>query len=183
MAAPSSSDCRGWGVSKAYPQYSARDGEVQTLEARINSCFERSVNGRALPVDSKEMKAIVAYMDWLSIDVPKDVFGRGTPKFEGPNRKADVKRGELVYDEFCLSCHGKNGDGYQSKSAGSAGSHVVPALWGPHSYNNGAGTNRLLTTAAFIHSNMPLGARWDHPVITIDDAYDVAGYLSSKPRP
>lgn len=171
------------GVSKAYPKYSAREGEVRTLEARINSCFERSVNGRALPVDSKEMKAIVAYMDWLSTDVPKDVFGRGTPKFEGPNRKADVKRGELVYDEFCLSCHGKNGDGYQSKSAGSTGNHVVPALWGSHSYNNGAGTNRLLTTAAFIHSNMPLGARWDHPVITIDDAYDVAGYLSSKPRP
>jgi len=43
--------------------------------------------------------------------------------------------------------------------------------------------NRLLTTAAFIHSNMPLGTPWNHPAITNEDAYDVAGYLSSRERP
>jgi len=43
--------------------------------------------------------------------------------------------------------------------------------------------NRLLTTAAFIRSNMPLGTSWNRPAITNEDAYDVAAYLSSRERP
>jgi thiosulfate dehydrogenase len=171
------------GVSQAYPQYRAREDKVQGLEKRINGCFERSLSGKELPADSREMKAMVAYIGWLSKNMPKEVTGLGTPKFEGPNRKADVKNGEQAYDQFCMSCHGKNGNGYQSMSAGSSGSHVVPALWGASSYNNGAGMNRLLTTAAFIQSNMPLGTVWNHPVLTNEDVYDITGYLSSKKRP
>lgn len=169
------------GVSQMYPQYRGREDKVAGLEERINGCFERSLNGKAMAVDSREMKAIVAYVNWLSKDLPKDAFGLATPKFEGPNRKADVKKGEEVYNRACMSCHGKNGDGYQS--AGGSGSYVAPALWGANSYNNGAGMNRLLTTAAFIHSNMPLGTVWNHPAITNEDTYDVAAYLSSKERP
>ncbi|MDD2308786.1 MAG: cytochrome c peroxidase [Desulfuromonadaceae bacterium] len=171
------------GVSQAYPQYRGREDQVQGLEKRINGCFERSLNGGEMAADSREMKAMVAYVDWLSKDMPKKVSGLGTPKYEGPNRKADVKKGGQMYNRFCMSCHGENGDGYQSMSAGGSGSHVAPALWGANSYNNGAGMNRLLTTAAFIQSNMPLGTVWNHPAITNEDAYDVAGYLSSKERP
>jgi len=171
------------GVSQAYPQYRGREDRVESLETRINGCFERSLNGKALPANGKEMKAIVAYMNWLSKDLPKGVAGLGTPPYEGPDRKADVKNGEQAYDRFCMSCHGKDGNGYQSLSAGSSGNHVVPALWGAGSYNNGAGMNRLLTTAAFIQGNMPLGTAWTHPAITNEDAYDIAGYLSSMTRP
>ncbi|MDY0219942.1 MAG: cytochrome c peroxidase [Desulfobacterium sp.] len=171
------------GVSQMYPQYRGREDKVAGLEERINGCFERSMNGKAMAVDSREMKAMVAYINWLSKDMPKNVFGLVTPKFEGPNRKADVKKGEQMYNRFCMSCHGKNGDGYQSISAGGSGSHVAPALWGANSYNNGAGMNRVLTNAAFVHSNMPLGTVWNHPAITIEDSYDVAAYLSSKERP
>lgn len=171
------------GVSQAYPQYRGREDQVQGLEQRINGCFERSLNGKALPADSREMKAMVAYMGWLSKDMPKEVAGLGTAKYEAPYRKADVKIGERAYDRFCMSCHGKNGNGYQSMSSGSSGSHVVPALWGASSYNDGAGMNRLLTTAAFIQGNMPLGTTWTHPAISTEDAYDIAGYLSSRKRP
>ena len=171
------------GVSPVYPQYRGREDKVQGLEERINGCFERSLNGKAMAVDSREMKAMVAYVNWLSKDLPKDVFGLGTPKYEGPNRKADVKIGGEAYNRFCLSCHGDNGDGYQSMSAGVSGSHIAPALWGANSYNNSAGTNRLLTAAAFIHSNMSLGTPWNRPAITNEDAYDIAAYLSSKERP
>lgn len=171
------------GASQVYPQYRGREDKVQGIEERINGCFERSLNGKAMAVDSREMQAMVAYVNWLSKDLPKDVYGLGTPKYEGPNRKADGQKGEEVYKQFCMSCHGENGDGYQSMSAGGSGSHVVPALWGATSYNNGAGMNRLLTTAAFIHSNMPLGTPWNRPAITNEDAYDVAASLSSKERP
>ena len=171
------------GVSQAYPQYRGREDQVQGLEARINGCFERSLNGKALATESREMRAIVAYMNWLSKDMPKNASGLGLAKFEGPNRKADAARGQEVYNRFCMSCHGGNGDGYQSMSAGRSGGHVAPALWGASSYNFGAGMNRLLTTAAFIHGNMPLGTPWNHPAISNEDAYDVAACLSSKERP
>jgi cytochrome c peroxidase len=171
------------GVSQMYPQYRAREDQEQGLEARINGCFERSLNGKALPVKSREMKAMVAYIDWLSEDMPKNVDGLGTPKFEGPNRRADLVSGEAVYARACMSCHGENGEGYQSMSSDASGNYVAPALWGPNSYNNGAGMNRLLTAAAFVHSNMPLGTQWNHPAVSKEDAYDVAGYLSSKQRP
>ncbi|PKO32661.1 MAG: cytochrome C peroxidase [Betaproteobacteria bacterium HGW-Betaproteobacteria-7] len=171
------------GVTQAYPQYRGREDQVQGLEPRINGCFERSLNGKALPVDSKEMKAMVAYIGWLSKDMPKKVAGLGMPKYEAPSRKADVQQGEQAYERFCMSCHGKDGNGYQSLSASSSGSRVVPALWGAGSYNNGAGMNRLLTTAAFIQGNMPLGTTWTHPAISNEEAYDIAGYISSRNRP
>jgi thiosulfate dehydrogenase len=41
------------GVWGQFPQYRAREGAVVTLEDRINGCMERSMNGRALPLDSR----------------------------------------------------------------------------------------------------------------------------------
>lgn len=56
-------------------------------------------------------------------------------------------------------------------------------MWGPDSFNNGAGMDRLLTAAAFAQHNMPIGTTFAAPVLTDDDAYDVAGYVGSQPRP
>jgi thiosulfate dehydrogenase len=36
-----------------------------TLEDRINGCFRRSMNGTPLAVESADMKAMVAYFDWM----------------------------------------------------------------------------------------------------------------------
>lgn len=171
------------GVSQAYPQYRGREDEEQGLEKRINGCFERSLNGKMLAEDSKEMKAMVAYMDWLSKDMGKDTKGLGTPAFTPPERRANVEHGEQLYQRLCLSCHGADGNGYQSVSAGRRGDHVIPALWGNNSYNNGAGMNRILTSAPFIRANMPLGTPWNAPVVSVEEAYDIAGYLSSRERP
>lgn len=171
------------GASQAYPQYRGREDEVQSLEQRINGCFERSLNGKAVPVDSKEMRAMVVYIDWLSKDMTKETYGLGTPRFEGPNRKGDVARGEQRYALFCMSCHGGNGEGYQVVTLPESSSYVAPPLWGDGSYNVGAGMNRLLTTAAFIQSNMPLGTAWNKPALANEDVYDIAAYLSSKERP
>ncbi len=171
------------GVSQKYPQYRAREDKEAGLEERINGCFERSMNGKALPTDSEEMKAMVAYMDWLSEDMPEDTYGLGTPEFQEPDRKADVENGKEMYNRFCMSCHGEDGQGYQSMASNDGGNRIAPALWGENSYNNGAGMNRLLTNAAFVRSNMPLGTVWNYPAITTEDAYDIGGYLSSKERP
>jgi thiosulfate dehydrogenase len=43
--------------------------------------------------------------------------------------------------------------------------------------------SRLLTAAAYARHNMPLGTRFDAPVLTDEQAYDVAGYIISQNRP
>jgi thiosulfate dehydrogenase len=55
-----------FGLVELFPQYSARLGAEITIEDRVNSCMSRSMNGRALPLDSLEMQAIVAYIRFLS---------------------------------------------------------------------------------------------------------------------
>ncbi len=37
------------GVPYAYPQFKARASKEMSLEEQINECFERSLNGKALP--------------------------------------------------------------------------------------------------------------------------------------
>jgi thiosulfate dehydrogenase len=43
--------------------------------------------------------------------------------------------------------------------------------------------SRLLTAAAYALHNMPLGIKFDVPVLTDEQAYDVAGYIVSHERP
>ena len=170
------------GIWGQFPRYRGREGDVVTLEIRINGCMERSLNGRALPPEGREMKAFLAYMKWLSTGIPDraKLVGAGTLSVREPGRAADLRRGAKVYADFCAACHGDNGQGQRAESG--AG-YQFPPLWGPDTFNNGAGMDRLLTAAAFVKHNMPVGTAFDAPLLTDDDAYDVAGYLSSQPRP
>jgi thiosulfate dehydrogenase len=60
---------------------------------------------------------------------------------------------------------------------------MMPALWGPGSYNDGAGMARLINFANFVHFNMPHDADYLNPQLTIEQAWDVAAYVLSQPRP
>ncbi len=173
------------GVWAVFPQYRARENEVSTLEERVNGCMERSMNGRPLPLDSVEMKAMLGYMKWASAAVPvgASVAGAGTKPIKEPNRPADPERGARVYAEVCASCHGDDGQGVRNGTKGDRLGYQFPPLWGPDSYNDGAGMYRLLTAAAFVKHNMPLGTTHDRPAIGDEDAYDVAAFINSRPRP
>ncbi len=163
-----------WGV---FPEFRARNARVNLLEDRINDCFERSANGRALPLDSPEMRAIMAYMQWVSRGVPvgQSVPGRGFQRLPaGP--VVDPVRGAAVYAQKCALCHGAQGEGLR----GAAAELAVPPLWGPRSFNVGAGMGRLSTAAAFVKANMPLGQGGS---LSDEDAWDVAAFFTSQPRP
>jgi len=170
------------GVWGQFPQYRGREGEVVTLEDRINGCMERSMNGRALPLSGREMKAYLAYMKWLSTGVPDGatLVGGGVLAVKEPRRAADVGHGKRVFEQVCAACHGTNGLG--QRAATGAG-YQFPPFWGPDSYNNGAGMARLLSAAAFLKSNMPLGTTYAAPALSDEDAYDVAGFINSAERP
>jgi thiosulfate dehydrogenase len=170
------------GVWGQFPQYRGREGAVDTLEERINGCMERSMNGRALPLESREMKAFSSYMRWLSTGVPDGakLNGAGTLRIKEPDRVADPGRGVEIYTKVCAACHGADGSGQRAQNGLG---YQFPPLWGADSYNNGAGMSRILTAAGYALHNMPLGTRFDTPFLTDGEAYDVAGYIVSQKRP
>jgi thiosulfate dehydrogenase len=170
------------GVWGQFPQYRAREGAVDTVEERINGCMERSMNGRALPLESREMRAFSSYMRWLSTGIPDGakLVGAGTLRIKEPTRAADLGHGAHVFSQTCAACHGADGLGQRAQTG--AG-YQFPPLWGPDSYNNGAGMSRLLTAAAYARHNMPIGTTYTAPVLTDEEAYDVAAYLIGQQRP
>lgn len=169
-------------VASTYPKYRPRSGTEETIEKRVNDCFERSLNGDALANDSKEMKAIVAYINWLGKDVPKGESpkGAGLVELAFMDRAASPEKGKMIYEQKCVVCHGAGGEGILN-TEGKA--WIYPPLWGEKSYNEGAGLYRLSRFAGYVKANMPLGASYSEPQLTDEEAWDVAAYVNSLAHP
>ncbi|MES2003520.1 MAG: c-type cytochrome [Bacteroidota bacterium] len=176
-----------WGnnygaVASTYPKYRERSGHIESIEKRVNDCLERSLNGQALDSSSKEMRAMVAYIKWLGNEIPKGVKPRGSgimqPAFL--QRAADPEKGKTVYTANCERCHGRNGEGQMNIDNAT---YQYPPLWGAHSYNNGAGLFRLSRLAGYVKSNMPNPTNYHTPLLTDEEAWDVAAFINSQPRP
>lgn len=173
------------GIASFFPTYVGRENKIETIEERINGCFERSMNGKKLPVSSKEMKAMVAYIRFLSIGTPagKRIAGQGFVNMTFPHRAADLEKGKEIYFNHCAVCHGQNGEGKRQGKEGDGRGYLYPPLWGKDSYNDGAGMYRLLTATRFIKANMPYDTSFNNPLLSDEEAFDVAAYINSLPRP
>lgn len=174
-----------FGLCGDFPKYSARAGAEISIEDRVNSCMSRSMNGRAMPADAPEMQAFVAYIKFLSTGVPPDqrIPGLGAGNIPELDRAADPVRGRAVYVAKCQDCHNTDGSGIRRSLPTTDLGYMVPPLWGTDSFNSGAGMNRLITAANFVHSNMPQGADYLNPVLSTHDAWNVAAFVVSQPRP
>ena len=158
-------------MANIFPLYNKRAGRVISLQEKFQECFTRSENGSPLPRDSEEMKALTAYVDWLSRDGVKGhaYEGRGFVKL--PALTGDPGKGKTIYASQCSSCHGVDGAGFPP---------VLPPLWGQNSYSDGAGMDHPEKMAAFLIHNMPL----NHPdTLTPQDAFNVAAFVHTMPRP
>ena len=91
-----------------------------------------------------------------------------------PIAKLDRARGEAIYRERCTSCHGQDGQGVQ------VGDKKAGPLWGPQSWNDGAGAARVYTLAGIIRYMMPY---LNPGSLTDEQAQQVAAFITSKPRP
>jgi len=178
---------KAWGnnyfaVSSTYPKIRARSGKLESKEKRINDCFERSLNGQAIDSTSKEMRAMVAYMDWLGSDVEKKHIPKGTGiyKIKFLKRAADPVKGKEVYTQQCQSCHQANGQGVLAEGGKF---YTYPPLWGVHSYNKGAGLYRLSNLAGYVKLNMPLGVSYQNTQLSDEEAWDLAAFINSQLRP
>ena len=174
-----------FGLYGDFPKYSTRTAAEITIEDRLNSCMTRSMNGRPIPNDAPEMQALVAYIKFLSTGVPagQKVPGLGTGTMPELDRAADPVRGQAVYAQNCSVCHAPDGLGVRRSLPTTDLGYMIPPLWGPDSFNDGAGMSRLITAANFIHFNMPHGTDYLNPQLTPEQAWDVAAYMVSRPRP
>jgi len=179
---------KSWGnnygaVAANYPKFRDRSGSIETVYKRVSDCMERSLNGKTLDSNSREMQAMMAYIKWVGHAVEKDSIPEGSG-IQPPvylERAASPEKGSAVYSVKCQSCHGANGEGLM---AADGKSYTYPPLWGSNSYNSGAGLFRLSRFAGYVRDNMPLNqASHNAPVLSDEDAWDVAAFVNSRPRP
>lgn len=176
-----------WGnnysaVYSTYPKFRDRSGGIETIYKRINDCIERSLNGTALDTTSKEIQAMYAYIKWLGEDINKGEKPKGSGIADLPylNRAADPVKGKTVFVQKCETCHASNGEG-QLNIDGIT--YTYPPLWGKNSYNTGAGLFRLSRFAGYVKNNMPQETDYHAPQLSDEEAWDVAAYVNSQPRP
>ena len=186
------------GVAQAYPEYNKREGRNFTLEDRIVGCFMRSENAPGLwqsnrsaehtgnevhahpDTGSEEVTALAAYITWLSEGLPAGdkLLWRGhnviSPDSCLPIDKLDPVRGKALYKTDCSACHGVDGQGVQ------IGDKKAGPLWGPSSWNDGAGAARIYTLAGFIRYAMPY---LNPGSLTDQEAQHIAAFINFKPRP
>jgi thiosulfate dehydrogenase len=166
-----------WAAWVGFPMYRAKNHHVNTFEERLQGCFRFSMNGKAPPLGDKVLVALETYSAWLAQGAPvgQDMPGRGYPRLGQPAAPPDFARGHAVYQQKCASCHGADGGGQSA-----AGQIVFPPLWGPNSYNWGAGMHMVDAAAAFIKANMPLGLGG---TLSDQEAWDLGLFVNSHERP
>jgi thiosulfate dehydrogenase len=174
-----------WGLADRFPQYDAEAGMAITLEQRVNACMTRSMNGRPLPPEAPELRAMVAYITFLSTGLGpgETLTGYGAGRIPELDRPADSLRGRAVFQQTCAVCHGPGGEGVRRNPRVAVLGYMVPPLWGPDSFNDAAGMSRLTTLANFVHFNMPNGVSYVLPRLSPEEAWDVAAFVVSQPRP
>jgi len=166
-----------WAAYVSYPQYREKNHKVVTFEQRLQDCFRYSMNGKLPPAGDPILVALESYAYWLASGAPTGarLKGGGFPEFPKPALSPDYTRGAAVYASTCAVCHGPEGKGQRVGDT-----QTFPALWGPESFNWGAGMHRVGTAARFIKANMPLGNAGS---LTDQQALDVAQYVDSHERP
>jgi thiosulfate dehydrogenase len=161
------------GVYGRFPQWNKRSHRVIALQDRIAECFLYSMNGHPPAYSSREMVALVAYMAWLSRG---SSIGGKQPAGESfivplPQGAPNAAHGAALYAQRCAACHQANGGGVAG---------AFPPLWGPASFNKGAGMAHLNRMTGFVRFNMPQNAPGS---LSLQDAYDVSGFVLSHARP
>jgi len=180
------------GMNREYPT-------AEKLQSRINGCFERSMNGKALCTPASEgvagdcesnqdMSGIIAYMDWLT-DTYKKKHNcsslnntgeqcnppHGFPALTNPDVIGNPVQGKAIFDQKCAFCHGGQGEGRYASDT-----YFRPALWGKDSYNVSAGMAKTDKFARFVRWNMPYSSGG---LLTDQEAQDLACFVDAHKRP
>lgn len=165
-------------VINNYPKLDIETMKIISLEDRIRGMG--GTDSHKFPDDSKEMKAILAYFKWLKkaygikdgVRLEGDFFA----KMKFPNRPANPVHGKKLFEENCMACHGENGLGIKNENYAQGGGHLYPSLL---IYPDGGHMSMIPFLARFLKSAMPYGASYDNPILSDDDALDIAAYVNT----
>lgn len=146
------------GITSEYPQYDERVDAVITLQEKINNSIVRTLNGEKLDYDGEEMRAIIAYMTYISKG--QDYEDYQDEKIVEDIPEPDLDNGEKLFDE-------KIGD-------------IAPQLWGEHSFSDGSQMTRMSVLTNYIKNNLPED---DPGSLSDQEAADIAGFALSQDRP
>ncbi len=155
------------------------------FDRRILMCFARSLNWFDMGRDAPFLTYVRMYANWLAqhdgLQIGRIYEGRGIPMlYDTDGAGSSILAGEKAYQKHCIRCHGKNAWGgmgpvYNGKEP--------PPIAGPNSFTALATTASRNRLAGFILNNMPPGASHDSPILSEQQALDVAIYIESLGRP
>lgn len=159
------------GIAAQFPQWNKRAHRVIELQDRLAECFLYSMNGRPPAYNSREMVAMASYITTLSRGTPIGAASKPGLKFtDFKPLSPDPGHGGQIYMQRCSACHGSSG----------AGNDVIPPLWGPKSFNNGAGMSKIDRMAGFVRYNMPQN---EPGTLSDQEASDVSAFVLQHQRP
>lgn len=178
-------------TAAAFPAYSKRHKRIISLKERIDGCFVRCMGADKSFMGTKQMRAVEAYITWLSEgkEMKMNLKGarshnitklweKNTKKFAQIQRKATYKNylnGEKLYKQKCASCHGQNGEGVDG---------LIP-LWGKDkdgkwlAYGADGSMAKLNNSATWMQDNMPLT---EARTLSDQEAADVALFINTHER-
>ena len=98
-------------------------------------------------------------------------------------RAADPSLGKKVFAENCALCHGDDGLGKRKGVIGDAKGYQFPPLWGPDSFNDGAGMIGSSARPTSFIPTCPTASITRILILSVEKFWDVAAFVQSQPRP
>ena len=159
-------------IAGVYPQWQSKNAQLTELSLKIRECFVFSQNGIMPPANAPEILAIKTYINYLSKNqiVGVSPIGRGVTVLANTGSDPNPANGRMVYQQFCVSCHGVEGKGVSES----------PPVWGMGSYSKGSGINDIQIAASFIKAKM---SGENDQKLSVQQALDVSAFIKKQIRP
>lgn len=148
-------------------------------------CYINSSNGYKPNIADDVIRDVTAYTRFLTAALDLRIGNRydeqGTDEIAASDTQKqgdDYIRGEALYKQKCLHCHGQQGLGRVAD-----GKLVAPALAGPNSWNMQSRNYFYYVSTilpGFICRNMPPA---QENTLSNQECRDIAYYISNLPRP
>jgi thiosulfate dehydrogenase len=171
-----------WAMADMYDRFT---GLLLPFELRQMQCYINSSNGYKPNIADDVIRDVTAYSRFLSaaldLKIGNHYDEQGIDEIAASatlKQGDDYVRGEALYKEKCLQCHGPQAFGRVAD-----GRLVAPALAGPNSWNMQSRNyfNYVSTILpGFICRNMPLG---QENTLSNQECRDIAYYIGNLPRP
>lgn len=171
-----------WAMADMYDRFT---GLLLPYELRQMQCYINSSNGFKPNIADDLIRDVTAYSRFLSAALDLKI-GNHYPE-QGIDEIAasatqkqgdDYVRGEALFKEKCIQCHGAQAAGREA-----GGRLIAPAIAGPNAWNMQSRNyfNYVSTILpGFICRNMPLG---QEGTLANQECRDIAYYLGNLPRP